>query len=665
MIGRESLFKTFWAAMSGPATSGHPTSFPRFAAIPASSWAFALRTWIATVLALYVAFWLQLRNAYSAAVCVAILALPTRGQALGKAMYRSGGTVVGVIAGLAIAAFFSELRDLFLVAFAAWMAICGYAASFLDGDRAYGAVLSGFTAAIVAFINIDTPQNTFAVGLDRCAVILVGVLAVTIVNDVLAAPNVLPRLLEELGVAHRRIIALAERTSVERKMNSVEFDNLLKSIVGFRLEIAVLPVESIVGRCRVAAARTAVAAMARQLVAMRIVGSVLQECEASGRGELHRLADAFGHALRCSELERPAGCGMAESSCLVLVNAMDQFLCQASRAASAIEDMRSGRRRQAGSQLQRFFLFEVARRNALRLFIVMLGGSTLMIYSGWPAISNAIVMLAAIAAISVTVPNPQVFAKNALIAMVLSVTLAGLTQFVIWDGADSLPALALGLAPAIVGASLLAIGGHPTLSPVGTLTLIFMPLVALVSNPPNYDPRIFLISATQNLASVIFLLLAVNVVLPTGDDKRRLWIKRSLHRDFASALTGQHPALDVDASTFRDLDREAQLKTLASPAKAGSSTSPATARWIEFASAARSVRLALADLDPDTEMEGRSALAELDPARLAALASQPRLQGTGADQARAKYRAAAAALIWMARLIERHPADALSLSRGA
>jgi hypothetical protein len=228
-----------------------------------------------------------------------------------------------------------------------------------------------------------------------------------------------------------------------------------------------------------------------------------------------------------------------------------------------------------------------------------------------------------------------------------------------------LPALALGLAPAIVGASLLAIGRHPTLSPVGTLTLIFMPLVALVSNPPNYDPRIFLISATQNLASVIFLLLAVNVVLPTGDDKRRLWIKRSLHRDFASALTGQHPALDVDASTFRDLDREAQLKTLASPAKAGSSTSPATARWIEFASAARSVRLALADLDPDTEMEGRSALAELDPARLAALASQPRLQGTGADQARAKYRAAAAALSWMARLIERHPADALSLSRGA
>ena len=52
----------------------------KFAGFPLSAWAFALRTWAAMVLALYVAFWLQLESASSAAVTVGILSLQTRGR---------------------------------------------------------------------------------------------------------------------------------------------------------------------------------------------------------------------------------------------------------------------------------------------------------------------------------------------------------------------------------------------------------------------------------------------------------------------------------------------------------------------------------------------------------------------------------------------------------
>ena len=75
----------------------------RFAGFPLSAWAFALRTWVAMVLALYVAFWLQLESASSAAVTVGILALQTRGQAYEKAFYRVLATVVGVVASFVIA----------------------------------------------------------------------------------------------------------------------------------------------------------------------------------------------------------------------------------------------------------------------------------------------------------------------------------------------------------------------------------------------------------------------------------------------------------------------------------------------------------------------------------------------------------------------------------
>ncbi|MBV8190805.1 MAG: FUSC family protein, partial [Alphaproteobacteria bacterium] len=74
---------------------------PRFAGLPLASWAFAFRIWVAVVVALYAAFWLQLEAASSAAVCVAILAAPTRGQALEKAGFRFLATVVGAAASIA------------------------------------------------------------------------------------------------------------------------------------------------------------------------------------------------------------------------------------------------------------------------------------------------------------------------------------------------------------------------------------------------------------------------------------------------------------------------------------------------------------------------------------------------------------------------------------
>ena len=69
-----------------------------FAGLPLSSWAFAVRIWLAVIVVLYVGFWLELEAASSAAVTVAILALPSRGQVMEKAAFRLIATVVGVTA---------------------------------------------------------------------------------------------------------------------------------------------------------------------------------------------------------------------------------------------------------------------------------------------------------------------------------------------------------------------------------------------------------------------------------------------------------------------------------------------------------------------------------------------------------------------------------------
>src|SRR5262249_27959075 len=131
------------------------------AKIPSSSWTFAVRVWLATVLALFVAFWLQLEAPSTAAVTVAILAEPTRGQALEKAAFRLLATIVGVMASIAITGPFSQARDLLLAATSVWLGLCVFAAKLLDGYRAYAAVLSGYTVGVIAIQQIDNPQNVF------------------------------------------------------------------------------------------------------------------------------------------------------------------------------------------------------------------------------------------------------------------------------------------------------------------------------------------------------------------------------------------------------------------------------------------------------------------------------------------------------------------------
>jgi len=91
----------------------------------------------------------------TAAVTVAILAEPTRGRALEKAFFRLIATIIGVTAAIVIVALFSQARDLLLAAFAVWIGLCMYATGLLDGNRAYAAVLSGYSVGIIAIQQIE------------------------------------------------------------------------------------------------------------------------------------------------------------------------------------------------------------------------------------------------------------------------------------------------------------------------------------------------------------------------------------------------------------------------------------------------------------------------------------------------------------------------------
>src|SRR6516162_7097118 len=253
------------------ATSALPaaTQFAfRLAGLPVSSWAFAVRLWIAITIALCTSFWLQLEAPFSAVLTVLILAEPTRGQALAKAGWRLIATIIGTAASIAITGALTQSGNLILAAFAAWMGLCVYAAGLLDGYRAYAAVLSGYTVGLIAVQQIDSPQHVFESGMSRGAAIAVGVLSVAFVNSLLLAPDRYPQLKVQLAAIHRRIREYAKAV-IRDEVTDAATASLMREIVAFHPEIASLATESSSGSLRGAAARSTTVALVAELRAIR------------------------------------------------------------------------------------------------------------------------------------------------------------------------------------------------------------------------------------------------------------------------------------------------------------------------------------------------------------------------------------------------------------
>jgi uncharacterized membrane protein YccC len=169
---------------------------------------FGLRLWASVCLALYVAFWLELDNAYWAANTAAIVCQPSLGASLRKGWYRMIGTVIGAVAIVVMTACFPQNRALFLGSLALWGAGCALVATLLRNFAAYAAALAGYTAAIIASDQLGATGGlngqAFMLAVDRASEISIGIVSAGIVLSV-----------TDLGGSQRRLAMLFARLSAE------------------------------------------------------------------------------------------------------------------------------------------------------------------------------------------------------------------------------------------------------------------------------------------------------------------------------------------------------------------------------------------------------------------------------------------------------------------
>jgi uncharacterized membrane protein YccC len=166
---------------------------------------FGVRLWASVCLALYVAFWLQLDNAYWAGTSAALVCQPHLGASLRKGWYRMIGTVVGAFAIVVLTACFPQDRDAFMLALALWGAACAFVSTLLRNFAAYAAALAGYTAAIIASDQLGATGglngDAFMLAVFRASEICIGIVCAGVVlagTDFGAAPRRLAQLLAGL-----------------------------------------------------------------------------------------------------------------------------------------------------------------------------------------------------------------------------------------------------------------------------------------------------------------------------------------------------------------------------------------------------------------------------------------------------------------------------------
>jgi uncharacterized membrane protein YccC len=146
---------------------------------------FGLRLWASVCLALYVAFWLELDNAYWAGTSAALVCQPHLGASLRKGWFRLIGTVVGAVVIVVLTAVFPQNRFGFLVGLALWGGACALVATLLGNFASYAAALAGYTAAIVASDQLGATGGpngqAFMLALYRVSEIWIGIVSAGIV----------------------------------------------------------------------------------------------------------------------------------------------------------------------------------------------------------------------------------------------------------------------------------------------------------------------------------------------------------------------------------------------------------------------------------------------------------------------------------------------------
>ncbi|MFT8675560.1 MAG: FUSC family protein [Acetobacter sp.] len=525
---------------------------PRSVAPP--GWlSFCLRTWLSTVLALSTAFWLQLSSPGTAAVTVMILAQPLRGQVLSKALYRLAGTIIGAFVAIFLTACFNQERGVFLGGVALWLTLCTVMGTLERDFRAYAAMLSGYTVAIVGISCIDSPDTVFDVTVNRVSAIVVGIAATAAVNDIFGSPTAFEKLTASLRHCAQMVRRIARDAMAGHSIpDDTTCAGLAGEIIALTTQVSYARTELPDARLRLAGARSAMVSLLEMLNCSQAIAQVLHRSTISDT-VLERIRAAFGDGTAVASPQQAvhdledlareahtaeAGMGPTLDEAWLIERSM-ALLSDARWIEDGLDAFEHGQRARTQApelKIDQHHDVIAALLNGLRTLVGFSVAAGLCVISDIPATYSALSQVAIILTLAATTYNARGFGMGALIGTPLAIAVAAFLDFgVLLKGAD-MPFLAMVIIPVIFGGCLLLMNAKT--SAVGFNAGVFFFVIMGVDNVQNYEPSVFIDRNVLYLFSAVIIFISLVLLLPPSASRRRFRVGISIGHDLRNQFEG-------------------------------------------------------------------------------------------------------------------------------
>jgi uncharacterized membrane protein YccC len=461
---------------------------------------FAVKTFAASLLALYIAFWAGLDDPRWSFLTVFVVSQPDSGLVLAKSFYRILGTIAGVLVTIALVFGLAQYGELFVAAVAVWMCLCNFAARAVRNFASYGFQLAGYTVAIVAIPAALEPSGAYSLLVARCTEIALGIICAALVSRLILVRDLSPKLVELVRALTRRADGFATLL--------LDPDADRERVAAERAELprAYLDVQAMQ---RSAYFESAEARVLDQPL-RRLTQAALELCVTAEAAASHRVASLPYPEKSPSPASSHPNEPSAEDGRIVsaLVHAADERdlalartrLREGMAAFDGGEEL--GPNIACGLWSDPVPAVLTGLRSALAVGIT----SAFWFATAWPTGPTAVVVAAVLCSLLASLEQPDKISMAAGATVLIAALPVFATQFYLMPLAVDFPSMAVALAPLMLTCGFIM--AQPQIGPLGLLSAVYFAFASNIDNVMTYDAVAFL-----NSSFAILVGIAVAVVL--------------------------------------------------------------------------------------------------------------------------------------------------------
>ena len=462
---------------------------------------FAVKTFAASLLALYIAFWAGLDDPRWAFLTVFIVSQPDSGLVLAKSFYRILGTIAGLLVSIALVFGLAQYGELFVAAIALWICFCNFGARTVRNFASYGFQLAGYTVAIIGIPAALNPAGAYPLVLARFTEILLGIFCAVLVSRLIFVRELSPRLVELVRALARHADSFASLLldpNADRERVTAERTELAKAYVDVQATQHSTYFESAEARVLDQPLR-------------RLTQAAVDLCAVAEAAASHRDGPPLGIGISHTN-ESPPDEGPTVSA---LVHAADEFDLELARAQlrASMEAFDRGEELPGPNIAGGLWSDPVpAILTGVRSALAVVVTSAFWFATAWPTGATAVLIAAVVCSLLASLEQPDKISM-AVAATVLVAAVPGFaTQFYLMPLAVDFASMAVALAPLMLTCCFII--AQPRIGPLGLLTVVYFTAASNISNVMTYDAAGFLNSSLAILVGIAAAVVLFGTFFP-------------------------------------------------------------------------------------------------------------------------------------------------------